>query len=235
MKKLLILMISILAIFIVAGPALANGIEFGFSGDYTISDQDSDGFSETIMFSSLILPGSNGIITSWTPGADPLFLDAGIEYVSISDLTLDPGNYSSNSWYAFNPTLYPDGFGAYDDDDTLLFDADLTVQTLQIVGTTALINPFFTLNLSDITVGLGYTMGSSPIIDAFANAPGGAMQITLQFGDENLPFVIESGAGDTGTYSGTAAPIPEPATMLLLGSGLVGLAGLGRKKFLKKA
>jgi len=42
-----------------------------------------------------------------------------------------------------------------------------------------------------------------------------------------------AGGGGNGTEGLDAIPVPEPASILLIGIGLVGLAGLGRKKFKK--
>ena len=48
------------------------------------------------------------------------------------------------------------------------------------------------------------------------------------------PFLITH-LDDIAPLSGAGSqPVPEPATMLLLGSGLIGLVGYGRKKFFEK-
>ncbi|HEX3036945.1 MAG TPA: PA domain-containing protein [Thermodesulfobacteriota bacterium] len=55
---------------------------------------------------------------------------------------------------------------------------------------------------------------------------------TDDVGAELLGY-LRGGAVTVHISTGTA-PVPEPTTMLLLGSGLIGLAGYGRKKFFKK-
>lgn len=57
-------------------------------------------------------------------------------------------------------------------------------------------------------------------------------------GPVTVYFVHEIGSSrpydTTITIDAFGTPVPEPATMLLLGSGLIGLAGYGRKKLFKK-
>ncbi len=56
-------------------------------------------------------------------------------------------------------------------------------------------------------------------------------------GNGGSPEKLYFSAGPNGEVNGlfgVIQSVPEPATMLLLGSGLIGLVGYGRKKFFKK-
>jgi hypothetical protein len=76
----------------------------------------------------------------------------------------------------------------------------------------------------------GLPIGSESLQNWYLNnivTPGGGFLVAASSFDDFESAVLEK-------LQKEIAGVPEPATLLLLGSGLIGLAGYGRKKFLKK-
>jgi hypothetical protein len=77
------------------------------------------------------------------------------------------------------------------------------------------------------------TADSNPLDFLISDPVFGADTYFIGFNDNGKPPIGDSDFDDI-IVAAKPVPTPEPASMLLLGSGMVGLVALGRKKFRKK-
>ncbi len=96
---------------------------------------------------------------------------------------------------------------------------------IQVNGT-----PMLSINAKDIDTGSGLdSTGWKLFTYDLTNYTGTTLDLAIYAGNTGDDSVQSWAYID----SGPGAPVPEPTTLLLLGSGFVGLLGYGRRKFVK--
>lgn len=225
MKKLSkILLLSVLSIFLVAGSAMALPILELFDGTNKVTINDNSG-------SDLLPTDAGAVVYSGSIGSFTLNVTTGITkpYIGAADypiLDLNSVTVSGGSgtltikWTEKDFTL-PDTIPGF-----VSFIGGSTTGAVTLDTYLDMNNLIFGTDTPLSQLGLFNTLGFSDDDQVVIN-PNEPFSLTI------VARITHDNAGDVTSFNAGISPVPEPATMLLLGAGLIGIAAFGRKKFFK--
>ncbi|MCD6199426.1 MAG: PEP-CTERM sorting domain-containing protein [Deltaproteobacteria bacterium] len=160
--------------------------------------------------------------------------------LTIGDVTFTANDNDfqiDNTWQSYNQQgIYLDN-GTYNDNGFGSLTMSFTGSTNAFGFTWGMAEPFATWVLTAYnaantvldTQNLPST-GSSSSGEYYGIAADGTSYATLSWSGSYDWIAI-----DNFTYTSSSEPVPEPSTILLMGTGLLGIIGFGRKRFNKKA
>jgi len=213
-----------------------SGISVSLSGDPTAFGtyaSDPFGLADGIVLSSGRVADIVGVNTRYTGGLD-LSTDFGGDNapdVTQMDISFVADGTSSLFFnYVFGSEEFPEFIGIFNDSFSLILDG--TNVAFLHCGPTVAVNNFTGSCFSELTLN---PAGPSTVtkLDAWTDVLTARLGLTP--GAHTLRLDVRdagNGNADSAVFiqGGTAAPVPEPATMMLLGTGLAGLAARRRLK-----